>query len=944
MSRGRDERALFGRARELARLQRVLDGLGAKRGGLVLIEGEAGIGKTSLALAFGERARAGGAVFAIGRCYEIGVSRPFAPWHDLIEDLGATLSLQVAALPPPFGLGPAPQSAYHAMQAIVALLRSAATRPLVLLLDDLHWADRDTLELLDLATRRLESIPILFILTYRGESLRRAAPLYDFLPQLKRDRPSDTISLRALDPAAILELVEAAQGPCSPQLATFLHTRTDGNPLFLGELLQSLAEQQALPRDAAGRLLPPEGNVAIPAMLRQVIRGRIEHLGDPAVEMLEVAAVVGEEWDLRVVEELLGWPEQQLLDTLEAAVQSRVVLAATAGGERYRFSHGLLREVLYDGQLARRRRNLHHRVGEVLEALPPATRATADTLNALAYHFWAADDWGRTLRYSLAAGDAARQRFAFHTAQMLYQQALDALGKLDLPNPQASIDVYERLGQTRTMLRRQEQAEAAFTAMREAARASDDSAAEGRALFWLSFIRTRLYQVSSARSTGEAALRVAEEVNNPRLRALAHWTIGHVDKISGEVESAERHMLQAEELARASGSDDVRSWALLNLSQLALFRCAYQRAEALAREALALGRMSHDSIGISGACWALGMAQGELGLYDQARHALQAGIEQARQADDRHHQARLLNTIGWLQSELGDWDTAMRLNQESLDVARGAPSPSDRIAEAERYALLNLASGELAAGRLDACEQRIREFEHLLGRSEYARFRYLNRYQLLRAEASLAQGKPERAIDWAEQACDLATSKGNQKNQTRAELLTGRAWLALDKPREALAAIERASQRASAIEHCRLRWETRFWLGNALATLGQSEAAAAAYREALAQVEAIAGRLENTHLRDSFLASPLVQQVRDAAAAPTHASERPAAIPAPAGLTRREIEVLRLVTQGATNAAIAQTLSISVRTVDVHLTNIFSKTGCDNRAAAVAFALRHGIA
>ena len=166
------------------------------------------------------------------------------------------------------------------MQSVFDWLEQAASeRPLVLLLDDLHGADQDTLDLLDYVTRRLADLPLLFVITYRSEQVHRRHPLYGFLPTLLRNRPVENILLAPLSPAGTNRLVEARQGDCSPELATYLHERSEGNPLFLVELLSDLSERDLLLRDSAGRWLPPHGDVPVPVLIQQVIAQRVDRLG-----------------------------------------------------------------------------------------------------------------------------------------------------------------------------------------------------------------------------------------------------------------------------------------------------------------------------------------------------------------------------------------------------------------------------------------------------------------------------------------------------------------------------------------------------------------------------------------------------------------------------------------------------------------------------------------
>lgn len=319
------------RANALQTLQRRLEAAVRGQGGLVLIEGPAGIGKTCLALACQSRAQALGALFTVGHCYERGALPPFLSWQELLAALEPAVSLDLGSLPAPFGRALTVQSAYPLLRAVTTWLRAAAAeRPLVLLLDDLHWADPDTLDLLDVVTRQVADAPLLVIATYRSEDIHRNHPLYDLLPSLQRNRPVEVIRLAPLSVYDTARLVEAYHGPCSPRLASYLHVRSEGHPLFLVELLNDLVDQKLLAQDALGRWSPPAQPVPIPPFLQQVIAARVARLDAEAEAFLAVAAVAGERWDLAVVEGVLAWPEDTLLTVLDQVLASGSVRASSS--------------------------------------------------------------------------------------------------------------------------------------------------------------------------------------------------------------------------------------------------------------------------------------------------------------------------------------------------------------------------------------------------------------------------------------------------------------------------------------------------------------------------------------------------------------------------------------------------------------------------------------
>jgi ATP/maltotriose-dependent transcriptional regulator MalT len=557
---------------------------------------------------------------------------------------------------------------------------------------------------------------------------------------------------------------------------------------------------------------------------------------------------------------------------------------------------------------------------------------------ALAYHFGAAHEWRKTIQYAIAAGDAARDRYASHTALRHYEQAQAAFRNLSDAHPDTAIELRERLGQAHLVLNQQGQAEIAFRRMLDAARATGSRLAEGQALVWLSLVCMRLNRTRDAHAFGDTALAVAERAGDSRLRALTHWNIGHLHEVVGNLDVAFHHTELAERLARDEGHRDVQGWCLANLAIMAVWRGDYARAESMAAEALDLARADHDAYSICGCAFRRALALGELGRYELARQTVQAGLDSAEESGERRNRMKLLNTMGWIHSELGDVETARHWDERALAASR--EGRDERVTEAERYSLLNLATDALQIGDLDAAETRLLEFERSLDDWEYSRFRYENRHQLLRAELALARAEHDDALRWTVAAGALAEAKGMPKNVAKCRMLEGRVSLALGDANQAVDVLRQAMSLADRLRHGSLGWQTRYWLGRACASTGSPAEAARLYQEALARVSSLADSLADERLRDCFLSSALVKQVRSAAAAGRASPAKPAY---PAGLTEREVDVLRLIADGRPDREIAETLFISPRTVNTHVANILNKLGVSSRSAATAYAVRHGL-
>lgn len=431
---------LVGRTREQALLRERLTAALRGRGSLVLIGGEAGIGKTALAEALGSETKARDTLALVGRCYDLSETPPYGPWIEIFERLPATTNS------PPF---PAPivqrdaaaiavsQAALFAQvrDLLVALVRR---QPLVVILDDLHWADLASLELLRFLARQLAGLPLLLVATYRSDELGRRHPLYLLLPALVREAEATRLDLRRLEEGGTRMLVRGRYrlSPADEaRLVAHLQERAEGNPFFLGELLRALEEEGVLRPLDEGWTVGELSQVRLPTLLRQVIDGRLARLGEGAQRLLAIAAVIGQEVPLPLWATVAAVDEETLLEVVQRAVEAHL-LEEAPDGARVWFVHALIRQALYEGLLPEllpsRRRVWHRRVGEALAATPARDRegehpGPVPDPDAVAYHFRQAgdarrgvadsgrgagtaglrlDDGGRTLRGG--AGDLGR--------------------------------------------------------------------------------------------------------------------------------------------------------------------------------------------------------------------------------------------------------------------------------------------------------------------------------------------------------------------------------------------------------------------------------------------------------------------------------------------------------------------------------------------------------
>jgi len=410
-------RPLVGREREQATLHAALAAALAGHGSLVLIGGEAGLGKTTLAEALLTEAQAQGALVLVGRCYDLSETPPYGPWAEALARAPGGDDLPS---PPDLAGGGGATSQAALFAAAHAYLGAVGVRqPLVVLLDDLQWADTASLDLLRVLGRQLADVPLLLLVTYRADELTRRHPLSRLLPLLVREARATRVAVRPLREADLRALAGRYALPPADvdRLAAYLHSRAEGNPLFAGELLRTLEEDGALLRRAGdGWALGPIAATGVPPLLRQVIDARVDRLGEAARELLTVAAVVAQAVPLALWQAVAGADEDALLATVERAVGAGL-LTEMPGRDSARFAHALVREALYDGLPTARRRALHRRVADTLSAAPePDPDAVADHLRR------AVDP--RAAAWLERAGERAQRAYAWRTAAARFTDAL----------------------------------------------------------------------------------------------------------------------------------------------------------------------------------------------------------------------------------------------------------------------------------------------------------------------------------------------------------------------------------------------------------------------------------------------------------------------------------------------------------------------------------------
>ncbi len=574
-----------GREDEMDELRAGLEDALSGRGRLLMLVGEPGIGKTRTSEELATYAGLRNVQVVWGRCYEGEGAPPYWPWvqairsyvhakepNELMSEMGpgaadiaqvvSEVKERLPGLPAPPTLEPE-QARFRLFDSITTFLKNASNaKPMVLVLDDLHWGDKPSLLLLQFLARELRGSRLMVLGTYRDVELRRAHPLSQTLGELGREGLSHRILLRGLTEQDVARFIEITSGATPPQaLVEAVYRETEGNPFFVNEVVRLLV--------ADGRLENAESvtswSVTIPQGVREVVGRRLDHLSDECNRALTMGAVIGREFDLKTLGTAIGQAEEgrmtadRLLEVLEEAIAARVINEVPNRVDHYSFTHALIRETLYEELSTARRVRLHRQIAQVLE------EDAEENLPPLAYHFSEAAQGGdveKAIDYSTRAAERALSMTAYEEAAAHYERALQVLDMKETEDDVARCELLLSLG---------------------------DAQYKGGS-------------IEAAKVTFERAMGVARAMGDYERMAWA--ALGYAeDFLVGASDEKLVNVLEEALKALPGGDSELRARVMSRLAASLYFTPDQQRLLKLAQEALAMARRIGDDNSIAYALW-----------------------------------------------------------------------------------------------------------------------------------------------------------------------------------------------------------------------------------------------------------------------------------------------------------------------------------------------------
>jgi class 3 adenylate cyclase/tetratricopeptide (TPR) repeat protein len=739
-------------------------------------------------------------------------------------------------------------------EAFQSLVQETARRPFVMAVEDLHWVDETSDELLGSLVDAIESTSVLVLLTHRP----------GYKPAYQDRTHVDRFALGQLsaDGTEVLASRVAGVGDLPQVVLDLIAAKGEGNPFYVEEVTKSLLESGVLRRtDGACELAAPVEKLEVPATIQEVILARIDRLQPAAREALQLASVVGREFTKVLLERISSAgaelnPVLSQLKGLELIYEMRHLPDLA-----YMFKHALTHEVAYSTLLLQRRRELHALIGLAVEEL--FGDRLVEQYETLAHHFVEAEDWPRAAGYLQKAGDKAVAAYANQDSLDFYARALQVLATQGNQGEAQIPAIAMSRGMVNITIGDWTAARDDFDNM--------NAASVGRQPFYESLslaLRGTCELFLHLYDTSEATLMSALELTGggglDDVGLLATAQLVNVYNVTGRHAQGRDYKRRADKLLESAGMPLFKSWHRWSVGVFTGWTGDFNGAVAIAQQARRDAEASHSMSMVLFSAWVEAMERVGRGDYQEAFDILRQNLMTCERVGEVQARARMMNTLGYCYGELENHDHALEWNAESVAYA-GRPNVVNS-GELETYSRLNLAESLVALGRLDEAEE---HFGVLEERSRnpgpedvWMQWRWSQHLFAGCAEMWLVRDDAERALDYAMRCLALAEPSDSKKYIAKARRLISQVNLTRGQPNDAARELEIALTVARQIGNPAQLWKTLRVQSEVAEALGNSEEAKHARARAMSLILDVAKKLADNEVRETFLHSAYVSTLR----------------------------------------------------------------------------------
>ncbi|MFC1858192.1 adenylate/guanylate cyclase domain-containing protein [Thermodesulfobacteriota bacterium] len=876
-----------GRKNSMGTLVEAFEMVRSGSGQFVGVVGEAGVGKSRLLFEFVRSLESNKFTYLEGRCIHYGETMPYYPFIEIlkkfcwIEDTDGEaayrrkLKDRILELDPAFEADlpfledllslkvedkayvymEPDQRRWKTIDAVKKILiKQSQEKPLILAIEDLHWIDKSSEELLSRLIEGIANAKILLLCLYRPEYRHR----WVVSSYYRR------LSLTQLTLKSSAELVAALleEGRVDEDLKNLILGKTGGNPLFVEELTYNLLDTSAIGRANDTYVLTKKvSEIEIPDSLHAVIAARIDRLEETLKHVLQVASVIGREFAFRVLRVILQMKEELRQHLANLQGLEFIYEKSLFPELEYIFRHALTQEVAYNNLLLQRRKEFHLLAGEAIEKLYAET--LQEHLGPLAFHFYHAEAWQKAFKYLIAAGERARFAYATREAIDYFNKAVEVSRKIpDVVSEEHLISLYESRGRTWQVLMEFEKAADDFQIEIELIRELGDKKKEAQALInlgWCYSTRRGLSDINKVREYLDKAHKLIRETGDFAGEARYHIMAGfHMGGGAGLIAESKTHYQKAIDIYRKLGNKRGIAPAMGFLGLAHYFSGDIETGMKQVKGSADIAReIGNQFLLVSTFHWSL-LFHASRGEYDEALKVLEDLSKGANEIGSQHLIAMVPNHYGWIYNELLNFEKAALHDQNGVDVSQRL---EDR--ECEIFSLLNLVGDHIGLGDFDKARHYLDEVQEKreLKWYKYREWRYGIHFSRYMSELSLLKENFSGAMEYAEDTLAQGQRTTAKKYMSMGWKLKGEVFMAMEKIREAVENFEKARNLADQMGYPPLMWKTRFSLAQIYNQQGNYDAAKKSLAEAGSIIERMTSNVSDTEVKETFLTSEPVQAV-----------------------------------------------------------------------------------